>query len=514
MDNKKDFEYKFDVENQKGEEFEDIVSSSSMKTNSEQDEVPFSSFAKNHRYEKKPHGFFGKLGKWWRNRKTWQKSIMITFASLLLVISIALAAFFILFDYNYNDITDNPDDLGFEDVRDENIINIALFGIDTRNTKSFKGNSDSIMVLSLDTLNKKVRIVSLMRDTFVPIEHNGKNGYGKINSAYAKGGPELAIKTINKVYGLDISEYATVNFYGMVDIIDAVGGIDAELTSREVQSGDGTLHTLNGCIDEICANMGVDSSKHHIFKAGKHHLNGIQAVAYSRIRYVPNIWGTNNDYGRTDRQRHVMEQLFNKAITLDKTQYIKLAKSLIPCSETSLSYTQIINLATSVLLHSPTFEQARLPQQDFLMPSPSGYGSVVYYDLDFAKKLIDAFFYEGIHPDDYIAANGIEKNDWYRDKYGYSDSGTASIPQISGNTSGTTSDASDSSDDLTSSDIDSSGTEGTESDNSSSGEASSDNSSGEDTSSSNSSETEGNESNTPPPTEQNPQSPENTTRKR
>ena len=431
MENKKDFDYKFEILSDENTQFEDIVSDSSKLGDT--DTVSLSSFSGKHHYPKKPHGFFGKIAEWWKRRKTWQKSVMITFASLLLVFAIAFGILRTVFDYNYNNITNNPDDLGFEGVLNENVINIALFGIDTRNSNSFKGNSDSIMILSLDKDAKKVRIVSIMRDTFVPMENKGKSGYGKINSAYAKGGPELAIKTINKIFGLDISEYATVNFYGMADIIEAVGGIDAELTSREVASSDGTLHTLNGCIDEICAELGKDSSKYHIFTPGKHHLNGIQAVAYSRIRYVPNIWGTNNDYGRTDRQRHVMEQLFNKAITLDKTQYVKLAKSLIPCSETSLSYGQIMELATDILLHSPTFEQSRIPQQEFLMPSPSGYGSVVYYDLDFASKIIHAFFYDGINPEDYIKTNGIDKNDWYREKHGYTDKGNTSIPQISGN---------------------------------------------------------------------------------
>ena len=431
MENKKDFDYKFEILSDENTQFEDIVSDSSKLGDT--DTVSLSSFSGKHHYPKKPHGFFGKIAEWWKRRKTWQKSVMITAASLLLVFAIAFGVLRAVFDYNYNNITNNPDDLGFEGVLNENVINIALFGIDTRNSNSFKGNSDSIMILSLDKDAKKVRIVSIMRDTFVPMDNKGKSGYGKINSAYAKGGPELAIKTINKIFGLDISEYATVNFYGMADIIEAVGGIDAELTSREVAPSDGTLHSINGCIDEICANLGKDSSKYHIFTPGKQHLNGIQAVAYSRIRYVPNIWGTNNDYGRTDRQRHVMEQLFNKAITLDKTQYVKLAKSLIPCSETSLSYGQIMNLATDILLHSPTFEQSRIPQQEFLMPSPSGYGSVVYYDLDFASKIIHAFFYDGINPEDYIKTNGIEKNDWYRENHGYTDKGNTSIPQISGN---------------------------------------------------------------------------------
>ena len=112
----------------------------------------------------------------------------------------------------------------------------------------------------------------------------------------------------------------------MADIIEAVGGIDAELTEEEVIStwNYNKKHGINDMIREVCAHMKVDSSKYVIKKSGKLHLNGIQAVAYSRIRYCRNVWGTNNDFGRTDRQRYVMEQLFNKATKLKKTDYIKL----------------------------------------------------------------------------------------------------------------------------------------------------------------------------------------------
>jgi hypothetical protein len=166
---------------------------------------------------------------------------------------------------------------------------------------------------------------------------------------------------------------------------------------------------------EVCYLLKIDPEPYYILEPGKHHLNGIQAVAYSRIRKTKNVWGTNNDYGRTDRQRYVMEQLFNKALTLEKSQYIKLAKSLIPCSETSLSYSEIIGLAFDILLKSPTFAQERMPREEFLMTSPStSAGSVVYYDLEYAKKIIHAFFYDDITFDDYIEQNGIEKNNWYK----------------------------------------------------------------------------------------------------
>lgn len=420
MKNKKDFEYMFDIDNESSE-YEDIVSDSKNSHIIEEGKISLSAFSGKGSHQKSENNFFGKIIVWWKNRKTWQKACMISLVSLVLVVSLVIGIFAIVFDYNYNNIIDNPEELGFENVLDENIVNVALFGLDARKVNTFEGLSDSIMILSLNTETKKVKIISVMRDSFVPITYNGKKNYAKINSAYQKGGPELAIKTLNTIFGLDISEYATVNFYGMADIIDAVGGIDAELTKQEVAKPDGTPYHINGCLQEICANMNLDPEDYYIFEPGVQHLNGIQAVAYSRIRYVANIWGTNNDFGRTDRQRYVMEQLFNKAIALDKSQYIKLAKSLIPCCETSLSYTEIMGLAFNMLLDSPTFEQARVPQTEYQMTSPAytGVGDVVYYDLNFAAKLIHSFIYDDITPQEYIEANGVEKNDWYGSKGGY-----------------------------------------------------------------------------------------------
>ena len=318
-------------------------------------------------------------------------------------------------DYHYSSIPEDPSDLGFTEVIDERIVNIALFGIDARKPDSFKGLSDSIMVMSLDTEKKTVKLISLMRDSLVPIDRNGKTTYGKLNSAYSRGGATLAISTINKCYNLDISEYVTVNFYGLADIIDAVGGIDAELTKAEVTSH-GTTHQsgINDYIREICKYMNKNAEDYYIKEPGKQHLNGIQAVGYSRIRYVSNIWGTRDDFGRTDRQRYVLEQLFNKAKTMQKTQYYSFAKSLLPYVETSLNYKEIVNLATSILLESPTFTQTRVPQYSFLMTAPKGaYGSALYYDLDYAGKVIHGIIYDGMTLEEYVKQNPVQKNDWF-----------------------------------------------------------------------------------------------------
>lgn len=462
MQNKKDFDFNFNFDDEFGESkeissnndgFEDIVSDTSRANRhpsashsanrrrfEDSDQYHFnSSFEINSDYymgdeneeqlnktvktsgKRKKPGKFYKIRKWWKCMKKSEKRLIISFASVLLVFAILAALFFILFRYNYNPITEDPKQLGFKGKINEDIINIALFGLDSRDTKgknSFTGNSDSIMILSLNTKTKKVKIISLMRDTLVPIEKDTGLTYYKINAAYSWGGPVLAIKTINQSFGLDISEYATVNFYGMSDIIDAVGGIDVELTKSEVTSRGNNNHGINDMIQEICQYKDLNPKDYYVTTWGKQHLNGVQAVAYSRIRYCTNIWGTTNDYGRTDRQRFVMEQLFNKAKTLKKSDYLDFAKALIPCTETSLNRTQILSIAYNIMLNSPTFEQYRIPQNtpemNFLMDSPSGsFGSVVYFDLQYAAKIIKAIIYDDMTIEQYVEQNGIEKNDWY-----------------------------------------------------------------------------------------------------
>ena len=138
-------------------EFEDISSSTEVEAEST---YSLFDFGKNGSYDKKPHGFWAKFRKWWKNRKTWQKSVMITATAIILIFAILIGVASALFDYNYDKL--DKDALGIESVIDENVVNIALFGIDTRNTNSFKGNSDSIMILSINTVSKKIKIISVM----------------------------------------------------------------------------------------------------------------------------------------------------------------------------------------------------------------------------------------------------------------------------------------------------------------------------------------------------------------
>ena len=379
---------------------------------------------KGRHYKKKP----GKFRRWWRGLKKWKRITIVTTSIILALLIIVGTVWGVLRWIYYRNVYDddfNDDNLAAVGTIDKNVINIALFGIDTRSIalkgeQAFKGLSDSIMIMSLNTKTKTVKIISVMRDSLVPIDELDKNKqktgttYTKINAAYAKGGPELAVRTLNQVFKLDIRDYATVNFAGMADIIDAVGGIDVTLADGELdvygyERGRRINWGLNGLIEDQCRMLGKNPKGLYIKKGGTYHLNGMQAVAYARIRHAANADGTNDDYGRTDRQRYVMEQLFNKAIKMKKSQYAGLAKAMLPCCKTSLEFEEVVALAKNVLASSPTFEQTRVPLTDYQMSSRV----YVYYDLNYARKLVHAFIYDNISPEDYMKQNGIEQNDWY-----------------------------------------------------------------------------------------------------
>lgn len=456
-------------------EFEDI-SSNSERFQIDRGKIDLYFDDSKHSYRRKKRGIFKffdnakfKIYKWWKCMKKSKKGFIIALVSLILASAVfVMSGGLNYLFYHYNDVKMDT----VKGQIDEKVLNIALFGIDSRDTKgktSFKGNSDSIMILSLNSKTKKIKIISLLRDTFVPLGKDGEAGYGKINAAYAKGGPKLAMETINSIFNLDISEYATVNFYGMADIIDAVGGLDVELTKNEVTARGNNNHGINDMIDEICYESGLKPSQYRVTSWGPQHLNGVQAVAYSRIRYCTNIWGTSNDYGRTDRQRYVMKQLFNGVKTLKKSEYVRLAKALVPCTETSLELDKIISIGWDMMTRKPTFEEYRLPltaadadkekgekgaDYDFLMtPTPSGYGSVLYIDLNYAGRLIHAILYSDMTAKGFIAENPVEKNRWYKGSYGGGSSGgsqTTPTPEPSKKQTETTSSQEEPTDDTTS----------------------------------------------------------------
>ena len=226
------------------------------------------------------------------------------------------------------------------------IKNIALFGLDS--TDGETGRSDAIMIATVDPIHNKVKLTSIMRDSYVYID-----GYGndKINHAYAYGGPELSIKTINENFGLNIEDFVSVNFSSLPVIINILGGVDIEITEEELQY-------INDYINDINNRDGTASP--NITYAGVQHLDGTQALAYSRIRYT-----SGGDYKRTERQRTVLEALFNKLTSASVSSYNSLLNKVLPYVQTNLNTGDILSLGTNVLGIGNNLEQDRFPRDGY-----------------------------------------------------------------------------------------------------------------------------------------------------
>ncbi len=217
---------------------------------------------------------------------------------LLVVLILVGAGFFYVFGYLLNgltmtSITKDPEALGIQDgvLTDSSIKNIALFGLDAREDENV-GRSDALMILTVDNKHDKLKLTSILRDSEVQID-----GYGsdKITHAYAYGGPELAIKTLNQNFNLDIQDYVTVNFIEMAKIVDAFGGVDLTITEDEMTEINNNLSMLY--LESSDAEI-QDSDDLH--ESGEVHLNGNQAVAYARIRHL------DSDNVRASRQQEVL----------------------------------------------------------------------------------------------------------------------------------------------------------------------------------------------------------------
>lgn len=246
------------------------------------------------------------------------------------------------------EIPQSKEELGINFVTSEksysDIRNIALFGIDTGRQKSDPPHSDTIIILTIDKLHNKLKISSILRDSYVLIEGHGKS---KITEAYTYGGPLLAIKTLNQNFNLDVKEYITVDFKGLSNVVDALGGVDIEIKSNEIKE-------INKWTTELAQLQNVKPT--YVKNSGFQHLNGIQAVAYSRIRNLGS-----GEFERTARQRKVLTALFNNIKDIDITSFPNLVWQVTPYVSTNISTNDILVLGSSLLLSPPPLEQMRFP---------------------------------------------------------------------------------------------------------------------------------------------------------
>ena len=172
-----------------------------------------------------------------------------------------------------------------------------------RRDTSWNGNSDSMIVASINKKTRRIHLISLMRDLYADIESYGAR---KLNAACAIGGPTLLVSTIESNYRIKIDHYACVDFVSMARIIDLLGGVTIEVSEEEAT-------TANGLIQDMCNTQGIDSAG-HLYEngAGSYNADGLMAVGYSRIRFVGN-----SDYERTERQRFVLSQIMSRVKSMN-----------------------------------------------------------------------------------------------------------------------------------------------------------------------------------------------------
>lgn len=337
-----------------------------------------------------------------KKRWIWISVIIVMIAAL----SIAAFVYFKLDRYEYKELNATDEELGIEkppvslvdEVEDDEkekepepeeelfkdeIINIALFGLDRRDTNSKSTRSDSMMVATVDFHNKKVKLTALMRDMYVEIDGKGKD---KLNHAYAYGGPELAIKAVNQNFGLDVRDYVSVDFFMLSEMIDIIGGVEIDIKQEEIK----LLNEHMGEVMNIKAEQMVK-----VEKPGKQLLNGDQAVAYSRIRKVGQ-----GDFERSARQQRVLQEMLESVQNATKTELVSLFLEISPYIETSLTKEEILKIGWSYLANnSMPIEKMRYPLDNQWSSSYTDSGMwIMNVDMFEQKKSIQNWIYEDINP--------------------------------------------------------------------------------------------------------------------
>lgn len=324
---------------------------------------------------------------------------MIVIASILVVLLALTAAGYlyirsILGHANHEEL--DPTDLGISssatdedgdplphtDVELDDVTNILLCGLDSRDMSSDSGRSDAMMILTIDKIHNTLKLTSLARDTRVAVDGHG---HTKLTHAYAYGGPQLAVKTVNQNFKMNIQDVVSVNFGQLASIIDYLGGVMIDVDADEMEVMRFYVNELNG--------LGVPTD--YVTEPGLQKLSGGQAVAYARNRY------TGTDMDRMQRQREVLNAMMDAALKLNVTQYPEfLSKVLSQCS-TSLTQDEMLAMGLWVVTSKPQIEQMAIPNDNCHAEGKTiGGGWYWVYDLDVASKELHNFIYEPNKPAD------------------------------------------------------------------------------------------------------------------
>lgn len=260
------------------------------------------------------------------------------------------------------------------DVKEDgDVMNILLLGVD-ENDNGSDGRSDTNMLMSIDSKSKALRLASFLRDSYLEIPTVGKN---KLNAAYANGGVALTMQTLENNYRVNIDRYVSVNFENFAAVIDKMGGLDVPMSKAACKA--------------VNENMGSN------LKAGTNHLNGKLCLYYARVREASDDFGS-NDYGRTGRQRQVVELMIKKMKSMNIIDSSKVLYDYLPYVKTNLTDGELLYLA-SIAASLPDYgtKTMQVPAPDTFDDTVSvkGIGKVVSLDLEKNCTLLREFLYGG-----------------------------------------------------------------------------------------------------------------------
>lgn len=291
----------------------------------------------NNNSTKKPYNKSRKRTSKKKRRRRKRILIYMTEGVLLLVLCLGVWAYRTFSSYNYEELKEEELEINSMEPEVEEAMKgymtIAMFGVDARDNKTLgKGtHADTDIVCNINMDTGEIRMVSIYRDTYLNIK--GDDYFNKLTQAYFEGGAQQAVNALNKNLDLNIKEYVTVNWKAVADAINILGGIDVDVSKSEFSQ-------INGFITATHEATGIPTV--HLKSSGPNHLDGVQAVAYARLRLM------DTDYKRTERQREVIAKAMEKAKQADLPTLINLVNTVFPQVLTSLDKTDILELAQNV----------------------------------------------------------------------------------------------------------------------------------------------------------------------
>lgn len=255
--------------------------------------------------------------------------------------------------------------------KDPNVENILVIGTDSRDVTKERGRSDAMIIMSYNKATGKIKMVSVLRDSLVPIEGRGWN---RINAAYSFDGVGLAVNTVNQLFDLDIQRFVVVDYYGVTRFVDKAGGVTISLTKAEV---DYMTRYSNGTVS---------------YNIGPNKFNGDRALVYMRIRKI------DSDFSRTERQRKVIETLAKQIITEKSISEIyDLTDFAFGLVKTNISLTELTSVigsvATKAAVSGLNMESQHVPYSDAFTYKYYNGMAIISFNIDDAARRVNRFIY-------------------------------------------------------------------------------------------------------------------------